>query len=280
MLAYISMSPLSSKKFIGFPPGLLLDRPLRVPVITEAKEWIALDKSAGIAIRQHPWNCGRLDMDAALNKQLQERKPELIESGATLFGSVYNIDPEISGVALFAKRRDSLSELRNLVGSEKLQFKFLLVAKLDKAMATDEFVANAPLLIHNTKPKMIPSTAKGKKARTHFRQIQQSPLGWSLWEACTQFPRLHQIRAHAAVEGIAVLGDSLYAGPDVPLLSELMPRKRTTEICKPIFDGIVLHLSEVLLPTLKDNLEAITLSAAVPKHFKLLLKRLQLEYPK
>ena len=274
------MSPLSGKKFIGFPPGLLLDRPLRVPVIAEAKEWIALDKPAGIAIRQHPWNYGISDMDAALNKQLQERKPELIENGATLFGSVYNIDPEISGVALFAKRRGSLSELRNLVGSEKLQFKFLLVAKSDKSMAADELVANAPLLIHNTKPKMIPSTAKGKKARTHFRQIQQSPLGWSLWEACTQFPRLHQIRAHAAVEGIAVLGDSLYAGPDVPLLSELMPRKRTAEICKPIFDGIVLHLSEVLLPTLKDNLEAITLNSAVPKHFKLLLKRLQLEYPK
>ena len=272
------MSPLSSKRFIGFPPGFLLDRPLRVPIIAETKEWIALNKPSGVAMRQHPWNCDTLDMDAALNRQLQVQKPELIESGATLFGSIYNLDPEITGVALFAKNRDSLRELRNLVGSEKLQFKFLLVAKSNESIAVDELIADAPLLIHNTKPKMIPSTAKGKKARTHFRQINQSSLGWSLWEASTRFPRLHQIRAHAAVEGIAVLGDSLYAGPDIPLLSELILGKRNAEIRKPIFDGIALHLSEILLPTSKDNSEAITLSTALPKHFKLLLKRLQLEY--
>ena len=275
------MSPLSNKEFIGFPPGLLLDRPLKAPIIAEVKEWIALNKPSGIAIRQHPWNVDISDnMDAALNRQLQAQKPELVKGGAILFGSVYNLDPEISGVSLFAKQKDSLRELRNFVGSEKLQFKFLLVAKTDRSIATDEIVADAPLLIHNTKPKMIPSTAKGKKARTHFRQIHESSLGWSLWEASTRFPRLHQIRAHATAEGIAVLGDSLYAGPDVPSLSELMPRKRTAETCKPIFDGIALHLNEVLLPIPAENSRATSLNATIPKQFKLLLKRLQLEYSK
>jgi 23S rRNA-/tRNA-specific pseudouridylate synthase len=280
LIKRLTINPVSNKKFIGFPPGLLVDSPLRIPVIDEVGDWIAVDKPAGIPIRQHPWNRDMADMDAALNKQLQAKKSELLEGGATLFGSVYNMEPEISGIALFAKNRDSLDRLRNLAGSEKLQYKFLLITKSGAAGAVDELIADAPLLVHNTKPKMIPSTAKGKKARTHFRRICESPLGWALWEASTLFPRLHQVRSHAAVEGIAVLGDSLYSGPDVPLLSELMPRRRKTAISHPVFDGIALHLSEVLLPSPEDNSGAIQLSAALPKRFQLLLQRLQLEYSK
>lgn len=272
------MSSVGNKKFIGFPPGLLTDRPLRVPVIAETKEWIALNKPSGIALRQHPWNCDMADMDSALNKQLQKQKPELLKGGASLFGSVYNIEPEISGVALFAKHRNDLDELRNLTGSEKLQFRFLLVAQSGTLETkVDELIADAPLLVHNTKPKMIPSTAKGKKARTHFRRIDKSTSGWSLWEATTLFPRFHQIRAHAAVEGISVLGDLLYSGAVAPLLSEVMSRKPTAQTRYPVFDGIALHLSEVLLSVSESRLETITVRAPLPKHFKLLLDRLQLD---
>jgi tRNA pseudouridine32 synthase/23S rRNA pseudouridine746 synthase len=273
------MNPLNNKAFVGFPSGLLVDRPLRIPVIAQSKEWIALNKPAGIAIRQHPWNHGMTDLDTALNRQLKAQKPELMESGATLFGSIYNIEPEISGVALFAKHRNALGELRNLAGSEKLEFKFLLVAKSGALGAVNELTADAPLLAHNTKPKMIPSTAKGKKACTYFLRMQEGASGWSLWTAVTQFPRLHQVRSHAFVEGIEILGDSLYSSSSVPLLSELMPKKKSTvELSRPIFDGIAVHLIEVLLPVSKSNPEAITLRAALPRHLKILLDRLNLKY--
>lgn len=274
----LPMNSASTGKFIGFPPGFLVDHPLRVSVINEADGWIAFDKPAGVAIRQHPWNHNMVDMDTALNKQLKARKPELLKTGATLFGSIYNVEPELSGVALFAKHRDSLSQLRNLVGSEKLLFTFLLVTKSDSAEGVDELIADAPLLVHNTKPKMIPSTARGKKARTHFQRINKAPSGWSLWKASTPFPRFHQIRAHAAVQGIAILGDALYSGPRMPLLSELMPGKRIAEIKHPIFTGIPLHLSEVRLPDLAEEPETVQLSAALPESFRLLLERLQLKY--
>lgn len=272
------MNSASAGKFIGFPPGLLVDHPLRVSVIDEADGWIAVSKPAGVAIRQHPWNHNMIDMDTALNKQLKARKPELLKTGATLFGSIYNVEPELSGIALFAKHRDSLSQLRNLAGSEKLLFTFLLVTKSDSVGGVDELIADAPLLVHNTKPKMIPSTAKGKKARTHFQRIDESPSGWSLWKASTQFPRFHQIRAHAAVKGIAIPGDDLYSGPRMPLLSELMSGKRTAEINYPIFTGIPLHLSEVHLPDLDDESRTVQVCAALPESFRLLLERLQLKY--
>jgi len=272
------MIPASSKQFIGFPPGLILDRPLRLPVIKETDDWIAVEKLAGIAIRQHPWSHGKVDMDAALNEQLQAQKPELVRRGATRFGSVYNVEPEISGVALFAKHKKSMMELRNLAGSDKLQFIFLLVTKSDVSKEIDEKIADAPLLPHNVKPKMIPSTAKGKKARTHFKRIHQSTAGWALWQARTAFPRYHQVRAHAAVEGIPVLGDSLYSGPEIPLLSDLMSGKRTIRMQQPIFDNIALHLTKVILPDFETGAESVQLTAKLQKHFKLLLERLELKY--
>lgn len=271
------MSSASNKKFIGFPPGLILDYPIRLPVIKEADGWIAVEKPAGIAMRQHPWNRDKTDMDTALNKQLQAQKPELLQSGATLFGSVYNIEPEVSGVALFAKHKKSMAELRNFAGSDRLRFTFLLVVRSNSSEGFDEKIADAPLLTHNTKPKMIPSTAKGKKAQTHFKRIHESNLGWALWEAETSFPRFHQVRAHASVEGIPILGDSLYSGPDSPLLSEFIAKKRIAKMHQPIFEGIALHLSKVVLPDLDNDAESTQLTATLPKHFNLLLERLKLK---
>ena len=269
---------MGNRKFIGFPAGLLTASPLRTEVIGESDDWIALNKPTGIAIRQHPWNPGTTHLDAALNEQLKARKPELLESGATLFGSVYNIEPEISGIALFAKNKGSIDRLRNLVGSERCSFTFLFVTKSNLAKDVDGLIADAPLLAHNTKPKMIPSTAKGKKAQTHFQRIDKSSLGWSLWRASTSFLRIHQIRAHAAVEKIPILGDVLYSGPEIPLLSDFVTKKKSAELRRPIFDGIPLHLSQVLLAATAGNSEVIHLNAKFPKKFRLLLERLKLIY--
>lgn len=271
------MIPKNNERFIGFPQGLLTDNPLRIQVVDESDDWIAVNKPADVAIRQHPWNPGTANMDVALNRQLEARKPELLEKGATLFGSVYTIEPEISGVALFAKNRSSLDRLRNLVGSEKMLFTFLFVTKSSLDSAADELVADAPLLVHNTKPKMIPSTAKGKKARTHFQRMDESPLGWSLWKASTRFPRFHQVRAHAAVEGIAILGDILYLGANMPLLGDFITgKKKKAEWQRPLFVGIPLHLSEVLLPSEDHESDTIRLNAELPSDFRLLLERLKL----
>ena len=100
-----------------------------------------------------------------------------------------------------------------------------------------ELRADAPLLPHNVKPKMIPSTAKGKKAFTSFRRIAESPKGWALWEATVDFFRPHQIRAHAAVLGLPILGDDLYGGPGAPTQRDLLPKKQRARLHLPVFHG-------------------------------------------
>jgi 23S rRNA-/tRNA-specific pseudouridylate synthase len=274
------MSQARKKNSIGFPPGMLAEAPFRMPVIGEADGWIAVEKPAGVGLREYPWDAGVPDMDAALNKQLQAGKPELVKRGATLFGSAYYLDPAISGVALFAKNRESLAELRNLAGSEELRYRFLFVTKAGAAAGVREVVADAPLLPHSTKPKMIPSTAKGKKATTAFKLLSESKHGWALWEATTSFLRPHQVRAHAAVHELPVLGDELYGGPEAPLLSELLPNKRTSGIRNPVFSDLALHLREVALPVGGEgSSSSVSLRAELPRHFRVMLQRMQLELP-
>ena len=273
------MSQARKQNSIGFPPGMLADTPFRMPVIGEADGWIAVEKPVGVGMREHPWDAGVPDMDAALNKQLQAEKPELVKRGATLFGSAYYLDPAISGVALFAKNRESLTELKNLVGSAELRYRFFFVTKARAAGGAKEVVADAPLLPHNTKPKMIPSTAKGKKSATEFKLLSESHLGWALWQATTSFLRPHQVRVHAAVQELPVMGDVLYDGPEAPLLSELLPNKRTSGIKFPVLDGLALHLHEVILPASSEGVAAVTLRAELPRHFRVMLQRMQLALP-
>jgi 23S rRNA-/tRNA-specific pseudouridylate synthase len=215
-------------------------------VLAETEGWIALDKPAEVGVRAYPWD-EVPDMDGALNAQLQAGKPELVRRGASLFGSVYYLDPLISGVAVFAKSRESLAELRNRFGSGECRFRFLFVTAARGAGADPVRRADAPLLPHNVKPKMIPSTAKGKKAFTDFRRLAESPKGWELWEASVDFFRPHQIRCHAAVLEMPVMGDALYGGAEAPTQGELHPTKQRGAALFPTFHGVALHLAEVEL---------------------------------
>jgi 23S rRNA-/tRNA-specific pseudouridylate synthase len=196
-----------------------------------------------------------------------------------VFGSAYYLDPAASGVALFAKSRDCLAALRNRVGSAELRYRFWFVAKAGVAGGAREVVADAPLLPHNTKPKMIPSTAKGKKAKTEFKLLSESGLGWALWQATTSFVRPHQVRVHAAVHELSILGDALYDGPEAPLLSELLPNKRTSGIRYPVFSDLALHLREVVVPIAGDSVASTAVRAELPRHFRVMLQRMQLAIP-
>lgn len=267
------MSVKSNKKnAVGFPPPLLGEAPYRLPVLGETADWLALDKPAGIGVRAYPWDA-EPDLDAALNTQLRAGKPELVRREATLFGSVYYLDPVISGVAVFAKNRDALADLRNRFGSGDCRFRFQFVSAAQPTGSAAEMRADAPLLTHNVKPKMIPSTAKGKKSFTDFKRIAESPKGWALWEASVDFFRPHHVRAHAAVMEIPVMGDELYGGAEAPTQRDLHPKKQRAGLNFPSFHGVALHLAEVQLVPGDPEM---TIYCEPSKHLRLLLRRMGL----
>lgn len=262
----------SKKNAIGFPPPILGEKPQRFSVLAETKGWIALDKPIGFSTRAHPWDSVP-DIDEALNIQLKSGKPELIRRGATLFGSMYYLDPEASGVAIFAKNRDTLARLRNRFGSGESSFRFQFISASQSTTQEPNLECAAPLLPHKVKPKMIPSTAKGKKALTKFRRITESAKGWVLWEARVTFFRPHQVRAHASVLGIPILGDALYNGPEAPTQRELHPKKLRRGLNLSSYQGLALHLAEVQL---NSDYPENTIISEPHKHLRLLLRRMEL----
>jgi 23S rRNA-/tRNA-specific pseudouridylate synthase len=263
----------NKKNALGFPPPLLGEQPFRMPILAEDDGWIALEKPAGVGMRAHPWDA-EPDMDAALNTQLQAGKPELLRCGAEIFASVYYLDPVISGIALFAKNRDASADLRNRFGSGDCRFRFRFITAVSGSNARSaELCADAPLLPHNVKPKMIPSTAKGKKAFTDFKRIAESAKGWALWEATVDFFRPHQIRAHAAVLEIPILGDELSGGPEAPTQRDLQPKKQRPGVHLPAFRGVAIHLAELQL--VPGDTKSI-LYCEPPKHLRLLYRRMGL----
>ncbi|WP_158279747.1 pseudouridine synthase [Coraliomargarita sinensis] len=270
---HLSIVPDKPKKknAIGFPPPLLGEQPYRLDVLASAGDWLALEKPSGVGTRAHPWD-ETPDLDSALNQQLEAGKPELQRTGADVFGSVYYLDPEVSGVALFAKNRHGLADLRNRFGSGECRFTFRFVSARNEA-AEGNFQADAPLLPHRVKPKMIPSTAKGKKCRTEFNRLVESDLGWVLWEAQVDFFRPHQVRAHAGTHGISVLGDSVYGGPEAPTVRQLQPRARRSDLDSAVFSGLAVHL---LRAEFSSGNDAHLVESPLPKPFALLLKRLGL----
>lgn len=265
-------SPKVSSAAVGFPPPLLGSAPQRLPILGDAPGWLALEKPVGVGTRAHPWDPGVPNLDQALNVQLQAQKPELERLGARLFASIYYLDPDVAGIALFAKHHEARADLRNRFGSGEGTFRFRFVGGVAPDGA-DKVFADAPLLPHRTKPKMIPSTAKGKKCRTSFRQLART-ANRACWEARCGFFRAHQVRAHAAVAGIPVMGDQLYSGPAVPTFSELpSQKKRRRGRDKPIYPYLPLRLCGVELPC--DG-PVLQLESTPDKYFELLLKRLEL----
>ena len=242
---------------------------MRLPVLGQGEGWIALEKPAGIGLRLHPWDPGTKDLDRALNEQLRAGKGELLRTGAALFASAFYLDPEISGLGLFATSAESQAALRNAVGSEQALFRFLFVLPGCPEPA-DEIICETPLLTHHTKAKMVPSSAKGKKTRTCFRRLAQSGAGWELWEASATLLRPHQVRIHARLSGLAIPGDLLYDGPPLPVRGDIR-RIKGRAATGPVFGGMPLHLDRLTVKEL-----GIDVQAPAPKALRASLRQLGL----
>ncbi len=257
--------------FLGFPPPLLGRHPMRLPVLARGAGWIAMEKPAGIGLRQHPWDAGVPDLDRALNLQLRQGKPELLRIGADLFASAFHLDPEISGSGLFATGTESTDLLRNAVGSGKALFRFVFAAPSGGRRVGEEVVCEAPLVPHFRLAKAVPSSARGKRSRTVFRCLGVGDSGWSLWEATANLPRPHQIRVHAALCGLALPGDKLYAGPPVPATGQMPRPFKGAGASRPLFRGLPLHLRRFSMADL-----GIEIDAALPEALNAALRRLGL----
>lgn len=259
-----------ARLFLGFPPPLLGLRPLRLPVIWDDGDLLALDKPPGLLVtadKMHP----RLPvLTEAIRHEAARGKPECVRAGIGPEGllAIFAFDPEITGPALFARTAAAAEHWRNAYGSSLLCLHFHLLT--ERAPDRPEVHCELPIARHATQPRMLVSHTTGKQAATTFTRIERIGAH-QLWEARTNYLRPHQVRLHARECGFEIPGEYLY-GRTPPLLLSRIKRgyrpSRTREE-QPLHTEPLLHLARIALP------DGRVIDAAPPRTFTAVLNQLR-----
>lgn len=256
---------------IGFPAPLLGNLNLRLQVYYFEPGLLLIEKPAGVTSEVHPWYPNTPVLVEGLRRQVQLEKPELDKYHIEQLRSVYFLESEVSGAALFATTRDAAVRIRNLFGSNLIRFQFLLL--VEHRVALDDFiVCDLPLAPHVTFTRSVVSHKSGKKSETHFR-LRERFERYSVWEAHTYYLRPHQIRIHAHEVGLAVLGEHIYREVGVPSLNQLKGVGRGFELEKPLYESVCIHLE--CLNWNNDKNDTISIRIPEPKRLTVLLKHLR-----
>jgi 23S rRNA-/tRNA-specific pseudouridylate synthase len=258
----------------SFPAGVFGLESLRLPVLHNDEKIFIVSKPSGISVRQNPWELGA-NLDRVLNEALMQKRHWAMRLNCQIMGSVFPLEQAISGPVLYVKNASALAEARNAFGSYAFEFCYLLIVQESEKMADKSEVAcKVPLYADAEQKKMHPSWRKGKRCESLFRRLKASGNGWSLWQAQTSYPRMHQIRAHAQAIGLSIAGDCLYGTSRVPVARELIGKGSGPGLEKPLLKGIGVHLQSLILPKLFTDGSALAIDCPPPDDFTNCLRKL------
>ena len=261
---------MTSPKYLGFPSPLLGLKPLRLPVLYDNDDLVALAKPAEVLVQRDAWYPRLPVLVEAIRYQAGQEKPEFrrMDIGPEGLWSAHDLDPEYWGPVLFARNRERAEALRNEYGSGRFELVFQFIACTDSPIGV--MICELPLARHDHWPRMLVSHATGKKAHTAFT-VERIFGKYALCSARIHFPRRHQVLLHAFESGLPVLGDGLYAKSPLPLLSRLKrsyrPRRDREE--RALFEGPAVYLKTICLPSV------LHVSAPEPPRWKALLNQLE-----
>jgi len=122
---------------------------------------------------------------------------------------IHRLDKETSGVLVFGKTSLANRSLTEQFAGRAVRKKYLLLT--DRAVTRNQFTAVSTIVRAGEKYVSRPLHPSGDRAETRFTLIR-SENGKTLVEAEPITGRTHQIRVHAAEQGMPILGDVLYGG--------------------------------------------------------------------
>jgi len=193
------------------PPALQPNPHLRVPILYEDADVIAVDKPAGL-----PTHALRFDETETVANFLLARYPELAAVGKSPLeaGVVHRLDTDTSGVLLAARTPEAYAALRRQFSARQVTKEYLALVAGDVAAPGE---VRLPIAHDRRKPHLMRAcTGPGqpgnaRPALTYYRPRERFG-DVTLLEIRIATGVMHQIRVHLASIGYPVLGDRLYGG--------------------------------------------------------------------
>lgn len=166
----------------------------------ENEEIIAVDKPYGIKTHANEEKSSKSDF---LDEGLIEIYEQQLNQKLYV---VHRLDQTTTGVVVFAKTAEAAKKYAEFFLNHQVQKTYFFIT--NKQIQKSSFTANQEIIYKG----------RNLEAQTDFKLVK-SEMGLSLWKAAPKSGRNHQIRIHAQMSGLSLLGDEKYEGDQYPFLS-------------------------------------------------------------
>ena len=229
----VTTLPASSRE-LPEEPGLLA-------VLAETKDYIVIDKPAGLTVHATSER-----QTGTLANRLLAYFPEIREVGEPHRpGIVHRLDRDVSGAMVAAKTQATYDYLRNQFAERKVEKEY---AALVLGTIKDDSGTIKASLGRNRKGRMAVKD-DGLDAVTHFEVLRRGKKA-TLVKIKTETGRMHQIRVHLKYISHPIVGDELYAPKNAKVKSK----------------RLMLHASKIGFVDMAGN--EVSYESPLPEEFK------------
>jgi RluA family pseudouridine synthase len=223
-------------------------------IVFEDNDLIVISKPAFMSTHpagRHLFNCATVFFEMKYNQTIH---------------SLHRIDRETSGILMLGKNPKMATEMMERFEDDEVKKCYLFISKIgEEFQNTASFIANERLGNPELGLKRIlvenypENSSLGKQARTFFYTLIIKN-GYLIGLACPQTGRQHQIRVHAKIHGLPLIGDKLYLG--------------SYELFQRFKDGLATPQDHELMQLPRHALHAIALKIPFKNQEKLFVTKI------